>query len=356
MMLVDNITMSTGGPTSVARTATTANRSDYKPHTPIEKGVCQTVEYHKVAFPPVIELASPDAQTFLPQQQQQQQQQQQNRNESSKRICFVTSVYGDSLEQLDTIPSALLAAPNVLANPNGFVFLLFTNLPGNRRPGWQTVVLPLPYDHHILNSRFAKFVSWKIPLVLDACQTVFYADGSWLPTRDSTFWKETAQRISKHPAGLFQMKHESTGPLEELQRVKERKKDDPDALDREGQYLLAQADFNSTSPMYSNMAFGYDPHNANYQNLSSFFWNRYSAHEGSWRDQPFWSYTLTHFGVIPGPLGHWPNDMIGDSHSDVPAMWTKLGQDGFGGHQYVGRKRRRGLPKGKPKAQSKHSR
>jgi hypothetical protein len=43
----------------------------------------------------------------------------------------------------------------------------------------------------------------------------------------------------------------------------------------------------------------YDPTNAWYQNASTFFWNRYSLELESWRDQPFWAYTLHHFGIEP---------------------------------------------------------
>jgi hypothetical protein len=43
----------------------------------------------------------------------------------------------------------------------------------------------------------------------------------------------------------------------------------------------------------------YDPTNSWFQNASTFFWNRYSLELESWRDQPFWAYTLHHFGIEP---------------------------------------------------------
>mmetsp|Transcript_16177 Transcript_16177/g.30029 ORF Transcript_16177/g.30029 Transcript_16177/m.30029 type:complete len:111 (-) Transcript_16177:852-1184(-) len=43
----------------------------------------------------------------------------------------------------------------------------------------------------------------------------------------------------------------------------------------------------------------YDPNNANYRKLSSWFWEQYTTYSGLWRDQPLWAYTLHHFNCTP---------------------------------------------------------
>jgi hypothetical protein len=48
---------------------------------------------------------------------------------------------------------------------------------------------------------------------------------------------------------------------------------------------------------------GYDPTNANFQKATEYFWSHYSLEDGSWRDQPLWSYTLGHFHLTPLKLG-----------------------------------------------------
>jgi hypothetical protein len=59
---------------------------------------------------------------------------------------------------------------------------------------------------------------------------------------------------------------------------------------------------------------GYDPTNENFQKATEYFWNHYSLEEDSWRDQPLWSYTLSHFHLTPlklGPLFRQNGDRMG---------------------------------------------
>jgi hypothetical protein len=44
---------------------------------------------------------------------------------------------------------------------------------------------------------------------------------------------------------------------------------------------------------------GYDPTNENFQKAAEYFWSHYSLEDGSWRDQPLWSYTLGHLHLTP---------------------------------------------------------
>ena len=52
-------------------------------------------------------------------------------------------------------------------------------------------------------------------------------------------------------------------------------------------------------PIYENNYFVYDPNNLFVQNMTDFFWNRYSMEVDSWRDQPLWTYTLYHYKFEP---------------------------------------------------------
>ena len=44
----------------------------------------------------------------------------------------------------------------------------------------------------------------------------------------------------------------------------------------------------------------YDPQNANFRNLSSAFWDKYSKEDTSWRDQPLWRYFIDKMQLQPG--------------------------------------------------------
>jgi hypothetical protein len=68
----------------------------------------------------------------------------------------------------------------------------------------------------------------------------------------------------------------------------------------------------------------YDPSNPRFQQVSSFFWDRYSQELDSWRDQPLWSYSLHHFKVKPVVLYKW------GTRRDL--FTENLETRGFGGH------------------------
>lgn len=46
----------------------------------------------------------------------------------------------------------------------------------------------------------------------------------------------------------------------------------------------------------------YDPNNAKYRELSSYFWKTYTSYGGLWRDQPLWAYILHLFDVTPAVM------------------------------------------------------
>jgi hypothetical protein len=107
-----------------------------------------------------------------------------------KDLCFVTCIFGDSVDQVDH-PANVEWFADHWCNVR---FWLVTNLPHLPAPGW-TVHLQHSNSNsnsnnanasssqqHIVQSREAKFLAWKVlqPSV-EACQAVIYMDGYLKP-------------------------------------------------------------------------------------------------------------------------------------------------------------------------------
>ena len=287
----------------------------------LQDGLAQTMEWYKKTYP-----SSPSIEQSI-------EPSTGETNGMGKRVCFFAAVFGDSAEAMDRIPSAFDGPKSIAGDPDKFMFLLFTNHEDFRKPGWHTVVLKLEdLPNHIIRSRFPKFMSWKLKYVVDNCRVMFYADGGWLPCREGSVFEGFASQAAQNYGGLIQLTHTRTsGPLDELSRIAQFRKDTRQKTRKERQWLTAQPDFVPDLPMYCNMAFGYDPHNKKYQELSTYFWNRYSSNEGTWRDQPFWCYTLLHYNVTPARLGDWPQAI----RSPKAQLWRMAGAVGFNGHKYA---------------------
>jgi hypothetical protein len=90
-------------------------------------------------------------------------------------ICFVTSVFGTSVDTIDKLWNVANIFPN--DDSSEYEFLLFTNLENFISPGWTNIVLTdLPYRRFITQSRWGKFVGWRHE-GLAHCDTVIYMDG-----------------------------------------------------------------------------------------------------------------------------------------------------------------------------------
>ena len=120
-------------------------------------------------------------------------------------ICFVTSIFGDSIDQVDRP-----------ANVKGFLrrwcnvqFWLATNLPDLPAPGWTTFTMTTPPNHsHIVQSRETKFLGWKVlqPQV-QQCSVVIYLDG-YLQPKPFTLrkFRRIAQQVQESYWGLSQVR------------------------------------------------------------------------------------------------------------------------------------------------------
>jgi hypothetical protein len=216
-------------------------------------------------------------------------------------ICFVTSVFGTSVEKADKPPNVENIFPNDTASDHDF--LLFTNLENLTSHGWTNIVLTdLPYRRFITQSRWGKFVGWRHQ-GLAHCGIVIYMDAYVKPQTKNGLapFCKIAKRVSESEVGLAQITHPLNGLSFEkiLTATLKTKKDVVANTNATMQWLREQPDFAKRLPYYLNKWFAYDPSNPRFQEVSNFFWDRYSQELDSWRDQPLWSYSLHHFKVKP---------------------------------------------------------
>lgn len=216
-------------------------------------------------------------------------------------LCFLTSVYSSSTKTSDRPPSVL----NMMKDNPTFRFFAFTNLKNLHAPGWTVIEKNFPqYRRYITMSRWPKFMAWKEPLV-SLCQAVIYMDGFCMPKeKHAERYKRMAKEIYDSKFGIYQNKHEdSTGPLNELDRILVRRKDIKINVEGSKAWLKSQSDFRGDATMYLNTFIGYNPKSIYWQKATDFFWEHYEKEEDSWRDQPLWAYTIDHFHITPKRLG-----------------------------------------------------
>lgn len=242
--------------------------------------------------------------------------------------CFVTSVFANSTEQADRIGSVSHLRQ---ANPN-FQYFGFTNLADLEMPGWEKIVQDnLPYQRMITQSRFAKFVSWKVDRVRENCGVVFYSDGHLIPKANAThLFRIEAMRVRESKHGLAQWKHKTLTNYKKLTAsIVMYRKDTKENVKRTMRQLVSFEDFKeSETTIYWNQALAYDPNNPYYVGLSQRFWDVYAKEYGTYRDQLLWSYMLASENIKPIKLQ--ARKRLYDN--DDRAM-------GFGGHIYVERKK-----------------
>ena len=162
------------------------------------------------------------------------------------------------------------------------------------------------YRRMITKSRWPKFMGWKLPVIAQNCQTVFYLDTSSRPNKDVDFIAmlyETKKRVLESDIGFALPKHpRRSNIIDEFDKILLKNKDIKKNVDASLAWLEKQdKDFNEAK-LYQNQYFMYDPTSKNWQKLTEFFWNRYSMEKDSWRDQPLLSYCIHYLKLVPLPL------------------------------------------------------
>ena len=135
-----------------------------------------------------------------------------NNNNTNKDICFLTCIFGESIETVDR-PANVEWFKNYWCHTR---FLLATNIPDLPAPGWTRIVtntslpeaelgrnssndnknhnnnttLMTKQQTNIVLSRHAKFLAWEaLPGIVPAnCAAVVYMDGYLAPIRYQSWW------------------------------------------------------------------------------------------------------------------------------------------------------------------------
>mmetsp|Transcript_15801 Transcript_15801/g.23196 ORF Transcript_15801/g.23196 Transcript_15801/m.23196 type:complete len:334 (-) Transcript_15801:290-1291(-) len=236
-------------------------------------------------------------------------------NGKKKEVCFVNSSFGKSKDELDKS----LDVTSMHDEKVGFFF--FTNVKDLKTPGWEKIVLELPYKRFITQSRWAKFMAWKDPTIAKSCKAVFYFDVSDSPKLTTEQYISAAKKCRSSEFGLTQAKHMAGSITQEFKNILNAHKDIQKNVDASMKWFKKQPDYKDEVKSFRNDQILYDPENVHFQKAAEFFWERYSLELDSWRDQPLWWYTLHHFNIIPQNL-----ERLGFNY-DFKRM-------GHGGHKY----------------------
>jgi hypothetical protein len=233
-------------------------------------------------------------------------------------VCFVSSIFAPTVHTADR-PHDF--SKFELTNTSSFQFFMYTNLEDLESPGWTKIIKNFThYRRFITQSRWGKFMAWKDP-EMKACQAIFYFDGYFAPNAKGERLLEIAETIKKSKFGLAQrLSPKRRTALAEFAQILKGKKDIEKNVNASIAWLHAQPDFHNNCTLYKNANFGYDPHNAHFQEAAQYFWDHYSREEDSWRDQPLWCHTLAHFHVEPLLM--------------APVFYADFGRMGHKKHKY----------------------
>jgi hypothetical protein len=177
----------------------------------------------------------------------------------NRGLCFVTSVFGSSVEMADKPPDVENVFPN--DDRSEYDFFLFTNLEKLTSPGWTNIVMTdLPYRRFITQSRWGKFVGWRHK-ALAHCGTVIYTDAYITPQVDVGLapFRRIAAQVSNSRSGLAQDLHDQFNgtPMRMILRMIAVYKKDVRANTKASlRWLQKQPDFAEQMPYYINKWFG----------------------------------------------------------------------------------------------------
>jgi hypothetical protein len=195
---------------------------------------------------------------FPPVQDGDREQSETKHYQNNTTICFITSIFGSSVEVSDKPPNVA----NIFQNDTSsdYDFFLFTNLEKLTSPGWTNIVLTdLPYRRFITQSRWGKFVGWRHK-GLAHCGTVIYTDGYVKPQSKNGLvpFHKIAAQVAHSEVGLAQVTHNMDGRRISgiLNLLVENKKDVAANTEASWKWFQEQPDFANKLPYYLNKWFG----------------------------------------------------------------------------------------------------
>ena len=321
------------------------------------------------------------------------------------KVCFITSQFSTSNNNTDRLFDVQQQVPDLYNSPSYYKFFVFTNLhdltvpsSGRRRArnsdrsdrgngggddddddgngnnntyGWRIISkqdLATKYKRHITQSRWPKFQAFKLPIIQDECEVVFYIDGIIIPQNNPQLFQEEAHKIlydtksslSNNHVQFAQRIHPDAnkptnndgshkggrgggggGAEGEFVRIRRHRKDTAENIRASIRWLRNQPDYNQNCTLYENSMFGYAVNSQPFQLAANYFWSVYSQETMSWRDQPLWCYVLDHFNLKPLPLVD--NGLGRLFRKDIKLMARK------GAHRYVNKKKNKNKNKRRTK-------
>lgn len=228
-------------------------------------------------------------------------------------LCFVTSIYGSSADISDKPLDVTELQRKYFPESK---FYIFTNMQDMEAPGWIKVIRNFEFKRFITMSRWPKFMAWKEP-VIQSCRTVFYMDGYITPTPENKKEiMEIAKAIQDSDVGMAQnpasmrkrlenRESENHTLVDELKYIIRSEKDIFSNMNKTAQWIRSQPNFweRNHCQVYDNCLIGYNPRCPRFQQATTEFWNLYASEEYTWRDQPFWCFTLNKLGIKPITMG-----------------------------------------------------
>lgn len=223
-----------------------------------------------------------------------------DQKEEKISICFITSQFSSSNDKTDHLFNVKKTCP-LLNKSRYYHFFAFSNLADLKAPGWEIIVKDLrQYKRWITQSRWPKFLAFKEAKVQETCQVVFYIDGILSPKDDVELFQTEAMRIIHSKVQFAQRVHPYGGGAEaEFDRIRLKKKDLKTNINLSLRHLRNQSDYNPNCTLYENSIIGYATDSPKFIKVAKFFWDHYSKEQDSWRDQPYWCYSLDHFNIKP---------------------------------------------------------
>jgi len=207
-------------------------------------------------------------------------------------VCFVRSAYGMTASNFS---SGIEDIPDSHRVKNHY-HILFTNL-GDLRPlGWIPIVTSQPYRRFATHEAYAKFMSWKDPVVYHVCDVVFYSTPP--ASYKSTSWDTSANELLQTESGLMQNSM-GGGVFEYLDRIVSQSSDYATMVGEVKKWMMSDNAVNENIRLWNTDSLGYVPKAAAYQELSESFWKHYSLEDDLWMHAPIWSYFVDRKGSEP---------------------------------------------------------
>jgi hypothetical protein len=181
-------------------------------------------------------------------------------NNNKQDLCFVTSIFGDSVAEVDH-PANVEWFADHWCNTQ---FWLVTNLEDLPAPGWTKLDVSTNPDifslNNIVQSRYAKFLAWQVIPTINQCQTVIYMDGYLQPHyRALSKFRKVSKELQTSEWGLAQVLQPYFNGLTMeaiLKQLTEAGKDTTENANATLEWMREQEDYQDVMPYYLNKYLG----------------------------------------------------------------------------------------------------